>query len=135
MDKYKSKLIFSNYIVKRIDFAYNEKYNGENVNIKLHIDKKVQYIDKQMIVTLIVKLFDDDNEIYPFKMTVEIKGLFKIEDNSEGINFEPNAIAILYPYVRAIVSTYTANANVTPLILPPINVNKLIEETNKDKKD
>ena len=33
------------------------------------------------------------------------------------------AIAILFPYLRAIVSTYTANANVVPVILPAMNIN------------
>lgn len=46
-------------------------------------------------------------------------------------NFKPNAVAILFPYVRALISSYTANANVTPLVLPPINVNQLL----RNKKD
>ena len=34
----------------------------------------------------------------------------------------------MYPYLRALVSTYTANSNVLPLILPAINVNAMLEE-------
>lgn len=133
MDKYKSKLIFNDYIIKKIFFESNEKYDGKSTKIKLDIDKNISYNENRMTVTLLVKLFDDDSEnsSYPFKMLIEIEGLFEVENNDENINFEPNAIAILYPYVRSIVSTYTANANVTPLILPPINVNKLLEDKNK----
>ena len=65
---------------------------------------------------------------YPFEMEIEITGYFQIESVSNEIDFEPNAIAILYPYIRAIASTYTASANINPLILPAINVNKLIED-------
>lgn len=64
-------------------------------------------------------------------MEVILTGYFTEINNDNNMNFEPNAIAILYPYVRAIVSTYTASANITPLLLPAINVNKLIEEQNK----
>lgn len=32
------------------------------------------------------------------------------------------------PYVRALVSSFTANANVTPLILPTVNINKLLDK-------
>lgn len=38
-----------------------------------------------------------------------------------------NTVAILFPYIRALVSNYTANANVPPLILPPINVSKILD--------
>ena len=66
-------------------------------------------------------------------MNLEMTGFFETE-NGESDKFIKNAIAILYPYVRALISTYTANANINPLILPAINVNKLIENS-EDKKD
>ncbi|TSJ59961.1 hypothetical protein FPQ13_12760 [Allobacillus salarius] len=32
------------------------------------------------------------------------------------------------PYVRSLITTYTSNSNVPPLILPPINVVKMMED-------
>lgn len=128
MDKFKSKLIFKEYKVQKIEFEANEDYNGKGVKVELNIDKSIEYIDKNMNVILAVKLFNKMEKDYPFKMNITVKGIFEIENNTENINFEPNAIAILYPYIRAIVSTYTSMANVTPLILPTINVNKLLED-------
>ena len=82
-----------------------------------------------MEVNLEVRIFEQAEEKnYPFEMLIDITGFFAIMNNNEKIDFKPNAVAILYPYVRAIVSTYTANANVPPLILPPINVNKLLNK-------
>lgn len=133
MYKFKSKLRFEKYIVKRVDFEYNEEFKDDSANLDIDIDKNIEYIKNKMIVTLAVNLFSKTEKRYPFKMNVEVKGFFEIENNDENINFEPNAIAILYPYVRAIVSTYTSNANVMPLILPSINVNKLLEEKEKEK--
>lgn len=133
MYKFKSKLRFEKYIVKKVDFEYNEEYKDDGANLDIDIDKNIEYVKNKMIVTLTVNLFSKTERKYPFKMNVEVKGFFEIESNDENINFEPNAIAILYPYVRAIVSTYTSNANVMPLILPPINVNKLLEEKEKGK--
>ncbi len=132
MDKIASKLIFKKYIVQRIDFKANENYKGKEIKVRLNIEKSIEYSEKNMDVTLIVKLFDEEEKNVPFKMLVQVKGMFEIESNSENINYEPNAIAILYPYVRAIISTYTAVANVTPLILPAINVNKLLEEKQEN---
>ena len=41
--------------------------------------------------------------------------------------FYPNSLAILFPYVRAFVSTMTLQANVRPIILPTINLMNLTE--------
>lgn len=61
-------------------------------------------------------------------------GFFRVEDeNNEVDKFKPNAVAIMYPYIRAIVTNYTANANVNPLILPVININALIRDKMKNK--
>lgn len=131
MDKFKSKLIFNKYIVKEIKFKYNENFKEKPVEILFNISKNIKYENNKMNVDLKVDIFED-NDKYPFYMTVSIRGYFSIENNGEKINFEPNAVAILYPYIRSIVSTYTAEANVMPLILPVINVNKLIEDSENN---
>ena len=131
MDKFKSKLIFNKYIVKNVLFEYNENFKERSVEIEFKIDKNIRYDKNKMTVDLNVEIFEKE-EKYPFYMKVSIRGFFTIENNEEEINFEPNAIAILYPYVRAIVSTYTVNANITPLMLPTINVNKLIKDQEEN---
>ena len=132
MDKFKSKLIFNKYIVKEIKFKYNENFKEKPVEILFDIKKNIQYDNNKMNVDLKVNVFEESDK-YPFYMSVTRRGFFTIEDNNEKINFEPNAIAILYPYIRSIVSTYTAEANIMPLILPVINVNKLLkDEENND---
>ncbi len=132
MDKYKSKLIFNKYIVKEIKFEYNENFKEKPVEIVFDINKDINYINKEMIIDLKVDIFEK-NDKYPFYMSVSIRGFFTVENNDENINFEPNAIAILYPYIRSIVSTYTAEANIMPLILPVINVNKLLIDKDKNE--
>lgn len=52
-----------------------------------------------------------------------------MEDAQSDIKFfEKNAIAILFPYLRAIVSTYTVNANVAPILLPAMNINEYLRK-------
>lgn len=36
--------------------------------------------------------------------------------------FYPNSLAILFPYIRAFVSTITLQANVYPILLPTVNL-------------
>ena len=41
------------------------------------------------------------------------------------IEFISNSIAILFPYVRAFVSTLTLQANIKPILLPTLNLSSL----------
>lgn len=42
--------------------------------------------------------------------------------------FYPNSLAILFPYVRAFVSTVSLQANVKPVVLPTLNLRGLEKE-------
>ena len=134
MEKYQSVLRFIRYEVNEIYFKNNSnfKLNKYGTPIDLKIIPTVDIEDKNMNITLQIVIFEGAEQTNkPFEMKVNITGYFM----AEGCNPETlkaNAIAILYPYVRAIVSTYTANANITPLILPTINVNKLIEDQEEN---
>ncbi len=134
MEKYQSVLRFIRYEVNEIYFKNNGnfKLNKEGTPIDLKIIPTVDIEDNNMNITLQIVIFEGaEQNNKPFDMKVNITGYFM----AEGCNPETlkaNAIAILYPYARAIVSTYTANANITPLILPTINVNKLIEDQKEN---
>ena len=42
--------------------------------------------------------------------------------------FYPNSIAIIFPYIRAFISTLSLQANINPIILPTMNLTSLQEE-------
>lgn len=123
-------LIFNNYVVDEINFRANSEFKSNEFNLEMNINKNIKYTDStKMEVYLKLDLFNEkDINLVPFKMNIVITGYFEIQNNTDNINFEPNAIAILYPYLRAIVSTYTASANINPVILPAINVLNLFND-------
>ena len=51
---------------------------------------------------------------------------FSIEDIPD--YFYPNSLAIVFPYVRAFVSTISLQANVQPVVLPTVNLMGLTEK-------
>ena len=59
----------------------------------------------------------------------EFNGISELEDVPD--YFYPNSLAIVYPYVRAFVSTLSLQANIHPLLLPTINLSSLKEEFKK----
>jgi preprotein translocase subunit SecB len=132
----KSVLRFSNYIVNEAHFIINENFQGNGTSIPIDFDVKndIEYeADKKSAnVTLTVKIFDKmKDKNYPFYFEVKLTGFFQVENAEipeEKMLIESNAIAILFPYIRALISSYTANSNVSPLILPPINVVKFMKK-------
>lgn len=130
MDKnINSKLSFFGYYVKEVSFKMNDSFKSsdEPVKIKSSLNHITKIEEDKMYIELNLSVFDNMEENnYPFEMKVKLVGQFAIQgDNIQ--KFEINGIAILYPYLRAIVSTYTANSNIPTLILPPINVSTYIK--------
>ena len=126
-----SSLKFINYIVNNVYFNYNQKQNSE-ITWKLTFNfrhvTKINEEKNKMEISLSTDIFKDIEDA-PFNMSVEIVGFFELEGIGDISHYEANAIAIMYPYLRAIISTYTSSANVMPIILPAININAVL---NKD---
>lgn len=137
----KSSMHFLDYVVNYIEFRRNADFEDSTPNIDFNINRQVDYLDDDddnaMFVTIEVTLFDNPKENnYPFSMKLSVTGVFELEnialDKRESFA-EVNSVAILFPYIRSLITTYTSNSNVPPLILPPINVLKLIEKEKAKK--
>ena len=120
---------FLDYRVSKVEFYLNktEKQSNE-LNVEVGSDKEVDKELKNMLVELNVEIGDKDES--PFFMSICLEGLFELSQDylDYDINlFYSNALSIMYPYVRAIVSTYTAGANIKPVILPTINIKKMLK--------
>jgi preprotein translocase subunit SecB len=130
-DDLKSVLSFEHYIVESVDFKVNLKFEKKSkVDVTFDLKRNVEYDEKSRVgvVSVTTTLFDEFQEKnYPFYMQIKVIGYFKIETSKhDPVDLlRVNAVAILFPYIRALVSTYTAGANIQPLILPAINVNNL----------
>ena len=46
--------------------------------------------------------------------------------------FYPNSLAIVFPYVRAFVSTMTLQANIPPVVLPTVNLTGLSDTLQRN---
>ena len=126
----KSVIMFENYEVNYVKFVLNKEYQGEDVDVETKIQTNMRSDDLgNMEVELKVEVFPEAvKKNYPFEMKLSITGYFKSNIKKDIEKYQKNAVAILYPYARAIVSTYTASANVTPLILPTVNTGQFIKK-------
>ena len=130
-----SSLRFINYIVNSVNYKTNNELN-EKGTWKLSFDiKNTTKINEQkdkMTITLSLSVFKGIEDA-PFYIDVELTGYFELTEKDDISKYEANAIAIMYPYLRAIVSTYTASANVAPIILPAINVNAMLKSKKQEE--
>jgi preprotein translocase subunit SecB len=122
-----SKFKFLGYRISRVDLNINDDYEPKenkkiDINTKYLIDKN----NSNMVVVIMEVLVETNKK--DFKLYIQIKGFFQKDSNMDDNLFTKlytqNAPAILFPFVRAIVSTYTAQANIPPILLPSINFSK-----------
>lgn len=133
---------FINYIVDTMYYKTNPNFdieNNEDIIIDEDVDAHINIIDvkKTAIITLRSKLNEKEN--VPFSFEVSIVGYFEFDEKeSDGIDFKDllktNAVAILFPYLRAIVSELTGKSNRFPNYNMPVrNIAREMSEKNNIK--
>jgi len=119
------------YTVDKMSFMLNKSFRaekGEKITIKPIFNREITKVNEQrFILTLSVSLANLERDI-PFYLDVQISGVFDVEDweNQQTQKFIiANTSQILYPYLRSIVTTMTANAHVPPYHLPIANTEQI----------
>ena len=98
--------------------------------------RRVQENDKLYFVSLEVKVESTEAEPKPFNLKARLVGIFEAEDVETDEDRQVLAIStteIVYPYLRAAVSSLTANAFINPLILPVIPAGTMFPEDRGEK--
>ncbi|WP_273731456.1 protein-export chaperone SecB [Leuconostoc mesenteroides] len=108
---------------------------------EIHIQSKFDFkiIDNSAESKTVVLWFNvEDSDNLPFRINVEISGEFKYDEgqNNAGSGFDKfraNALAILYPYLRNVVSQLTLLSNKFPsFILPTVNMYAVVKKHDEE---
>ena len=130
-----STLQFLHYDVNKIQFINNPYYETQEVEVDLEFDSAIERSEEYIAQKISIEVFPNGIENgMPFQLQIDLTGHFRLVDGAEHLetkNLEINTLSILFPYVRSLVTTITANANVPALVLPPLNIVKTLEEKNK----
>jgi len=133
---------FENYIVNNIDYTRNDEYENEEGNIAIdpNFSAKIYYANTRAVVEINVEI-NKNQDNAPFALEVTISGFFELDDvkfekNDNMSEFKQmlssNALAIIYPYVRNMVSDITLKSNEFPaLTLPVMNFVNLVQKEGK----
>ena len=129
----KGVIRFDGYRLTDFDYVCSSGFEfpaDQERNYNMRIQKKTERLtDQTMQVELKVSVFWSDNDDYdnaPFKVFASLVGRFT-SDSQIDLKWETNAIAILFPYVRSIITSFTSQTGREPVILPTINVAALLK--------
>lgn len=112
--------------------------NGVKMELKPTFSRKVRRAvenEKLCFITLTVKIEKTEDSPKPFDLNVTFTGVF--ESNAETEEDRRAVVvagtAVLYPYLRAAVTTLTTTALAAPVVLPVVS-GPLSRKTGKNRK-
>lgn len=118
-----SKFRFQNFniLYSSIEIK-DENTTDKKLGIELNQEGKV-YENNLYESVLDVYVF---NETKSLEIKAKLKGVFEfdndLEEKAKNSFFNVNAPAILFPYLRAYITSLTALSGISPIILPTINL-------------
>ena len=129
-----SALQFKNYEVNKMIYQSNDDKSDGGYNFCPSITCQISPEDESNFsVQLSFSVKSTEEHPFPFNLDVAITGHYSMSGNNEN-NVElmqENSVAILFPYLRTTISSITNLANVSPLILPTINIIELLKKNSK----
>ncbi|OFL47547.1 MULTISPECIES: protein-export chaperone SecB [Nosocomiicoccus] len=132
----KAELKFSEYEIEEITYKINVLSEVEVMDDDENAPRLICNVihseedNSRFIIKLGLELGDSNlskNNIY---LKCIVIGVFEQSKSAE-LNLVPNAVSILFPYLRSIISDVTSKGNRRPIILPPININEFLNRAEK----
>lgn len=141
-EELKSVLVFDGYSISKMEFQRNYNFDDDKeVDLQFTFGGTANISDEKdkAWIEVTCKIFE--KEYYegkaPFYLEIGLLGHFSLNVREEDLDisgFQLNGLAILLPHLRAIVTSFTSQSGMPPVILPAINVYnafEMVESNNK----
>lgn len=123
---------FDRYIFERATINFQNYKDGDK--LKLSFSPRGRFDKKTKRFTLFFNFKAENTTIETDGLVSEVECVATFSFKAEEASFEVpdffyvNSIAIVFPYVRAFVSSLSLLANAIPIIIPTLNLTSLKEE-------
>ncbi len=118
----------TNYRFEKVNIDFTNKTSNE---ISILFEPSGKFYSKKSSFELTIVFFAFNNKPENPFVNIQCNAIFEFEDtinfNDIPSYFYRNSIAIIFPYIRAFISTVTLQANIPPIILPTMNLSSLEE--------
>ena len=134
-----SCLTLEHYHVKTIKFSVNEDFcfpENEQVSISPEFQREITKIDDNHACVSLKFSIDNEKGDMPFSIFADISGLFELKKKKKPDSLpliKSNAVAILFPYLRSLITMVTANANIPPYTLPVMNIAAMFDQNDNQE--
>ena len=124
---------FKNVIVKDLSFSREPAViDNCQLDFKFGCQKSISEDRKKLVVLLEGSVKAESS----FDIKCSVIGFFEIDDEAKNMSLEQfaedNAPALLFPYLREVISTTTLKAGMNPVFLPPINIRAYLKALKKE---
>lgn len=142
-----SRFRFLKYYISDMEFKINKNYENsglcDDLELQIEMGVAISVVSedaKKIMISLSVDIFKDYLEkCAPYFISLTMDGFFELEENMEYDEIEnfcrTSGVSIMFPYVRSAVTDLTKIANQDALVLPLINVKKLVEGKTMTKQN
>jgi len=136
-----SVLKFDGYKVTHMSYERNEDYTFKNKPLLLNPTPttSIDVSDDKIDVTLNIVAGSLEDKKIPFKVACSLVGEFTYdpEEDKSSVGLDTlvrnNAVAILYPYARAVIATLTNTSGEFPSYnMPTVNISKWLADQKQD---
>ncbi|QPS98493.1 protein-export chaperone SecB [Staphylococcus equorum] len=136
-----SVMRFESFRILEIEYKFVEKMEKDNLTFEVKTSNiEIDNINESHDLLIKLEMKDKNKDkSYNRKIVVAVQGKFSFENNENSdIKVMENLLringtAILMPYIRTLLSNLTAFDNSTDhILLPTINVNSLLEDSEED---
>ena len=128
----KSTFQFNDFLINKSTFELTEKVNDSELSVGFNPSGKLDMNNHTFHLNLGIKIANKSKSV---NIEIESTGFFEFE-NFELESLKPflfqNAPAILFPYIRAYISTLTTQSGIQPIVLPTFNLSDLKEELEQN---
>ena len=114
----------------KFDFKQERGTDSQEYNTSFQIEYAINSEDDTKVRVIVDTTVT--NEAQSIVLNVQTVGIFKVDklDMDEATYehlIKANTVAIIFPFIRSQVSLLTTQPGMMPVMIPPININALIE--------
>ena len=125
-------LVNYSLIANEISLKRNDSVKEGSFTVDPQIHRKIDRIDDvNVAVTYVLEIKNTLEHPFPLDIVVSLTGIFdvsKLENDKIDSFIKVQTCQIIFPQIRSIVSTLSANAFVQPILLPVIDSRKLFSD-------
>lgn len=113
------------YRYNKVSIDIDKVSDKDDVKVHFHTEGILDESDGSFELKLQTTIGDSENEFVKVTLTAQFQFSGPLTLNEVPNYFYTNAIAILFPYMRAYISMVTNQAGLNPIILPLYNLSDL----------